>query len=78
MPGTDHSSGSGIGLSLVREYVDLHKGQVEVKSDPQGSTFTVYLPDEGISQASMTKDSKKHPEKNKVSKALHVEAFSRG
>ncbi len=76
MPGTDHSSGSGIGLSLVREYVDLHSGHVEVNSDPQGSTFTVYLPDESRTTAVSAKTLKRQPEENKISKALHIAAFS--
>jgi signal transduction histidine kinase/ligand-binding sensor domain-containing protein/DNA-binding response OmpR family regulator len=39
------SAGSGIGLSIVKEYMDLLKGRVEVKSKlGEGSTFTLYLP----------------------------------
>jgi signal transduction histidine kinase/ligand-binding sensor domain-containing protein/DNA-binding response OmpR family regulator len=39
-----HQGGSGIGLSLVKEYIELHKGVIKVNSVPgQGATFTVYL-----------------------------------
>ncbi|MFO3796425.1 MAG: sensor histidine kinase [Anaerolineales bacterium] len=37
--------GSGLGLSLVKELVQLNNGQIEVKSAPgQGSTFTLRFP----------------------------------
>ncbi|HEV8538366.1 MAG TPA: ATP-binding protein [Bacteroidota bacterium] len=37
--------GTGLGLSIVKLIVELHKGRIEVRSDPKrGSTFSVYLP----------------------------------
>ncbi|GAA0878523.1 hybrid sensor histidine kinase/response regulator transcription factor [Algoriphagus jejuensis] len=39
------NTGSGIGLSLVRDLVKLHKGEISVKSEEgKGSVFTLELP----------------------------------
>ena len=39
---------SGIGMSLVKELVELHHGRIDVQSKPHhGSTFTVFFPDRG-------------------------------
>ncbi|MEX0361457.1 MAG: ATP-binding protein, partial [Allomuricauda sp.] len=41
----DNVVGTGIGLSLIKELVDLHKGSISVKSElGVGSTFEVQLP----------------------------------
>lgn len=41
----EHNTGSGIGLSLVKSLVQLHKGTIKVVSTPgKGSIFTVEIP----------------------------------
>ncbi len=47
--GKDHSkanrASSGIGLSIAREFIELHKGIIRAESTIQkGSTFTIYIP----------------------------------
>ena len=38
-------SGTGVGLSIVSEFVNLHKGKIKLQSEEgQGSTFTITLP----------------------------------
>ena len=42
---TREQEGTGIGLSLTKELVELHKGKIEVKSDEgKGTTFIVKIP----------------------------------
>ncbi len=41
-----HSTGSGIGLHLAKQYIELHKGTLSVESqEGVGSTFRVEIPD---------------------------------
>jgi PAS domain S-box-containing protein len=43
--GTENESSSGLGLLLVKEYVEIHKGTISVSSqEGLGSTFTIILP----------------------------------
>ncbi|AYL95536.1 hybrid sensor histidine kinase/response regulator transcription factor [Mucilaginibacter celer] len=45
IPGTMVNQGSGIGLSITREFVKLHNGEISVQSElGQGSTFTIHMP----------------------------------
>ncbi len=53
-PEKSFDSSSGIGLSLAKELVKIHKGKIIVNSKPgSGSTFTVYVP---INETSYSKN----------------------
>ena len=42
--GTNNEAGAGIGLGLIKQFVDANNGRIEVKSQPgEGSEFIVYL-----------------------------------
>jgi DNA-binding response OmpR family regulator len=46
---THGANGTGIGLSLVKEYVNLHGGKISVESAPNiGTCFSVFFPVEGM------------------------------
>lgn len=40
----DHPEGSGLGLALVRKYVEVLGGEIGFVSSPEGTTFTFRLP----------------------------------
>ena len=49
LSGNIFNPGSGIGLSIVKEFVELHGGKIDLKSEPgNGSTFCVTIPAEAI------------------------------
>ena len=41
---TRHEGGSGIGLSIAKEVIELHKGKISVKNESEGITFSIILP----------------------------------
>ncbi|MFO7525914.1 MAG: two-component regulator propeller domain-containing protein [Ignavibacteriaceae bacterium] len=41
--GSRNFEGTGIGLALAKEYLELHKGKIEVESGNNETTFSVYL-----------------------------------
>lgn len=45
-----HQAGTGIGLALVRAFVEMHGGNIMAHSNEKGTTFTVTLPKRDTSQ----------------------------
>ncbi|MCK6606410.1 MAG: ABC transporter substrate-binding protein [Ignavibacteriaceae bacterium] len=44
-PGTAGETGSGLGLHLTKDFIEMHSGQITVESKPgEGSTFTFMIP----------------------------------
>lgn len=51
VPGTQNERGTGLGLLICKEFVELHQGTIRAESEPNnGSTFYVTLPFPRISQ----------------------------
>lgn len=74
VPGSMVNQGSGIGLSITKEFVRLHGGEVTVESKVnEGSVFTVSLPitpmEEDIQKAKEEKETRQ-PARNKRKKTL--------
>lgn len=65
--------GSGIGLSLVKEFVKLHDGEITVESEPgKGSCFTVILPVVITNNALKTKNIQRNDNVNYPYKILSL------
>jgi signal transduction histidine kinase/predicted metal-dependent phosphoesterase TrpH len=48
--------GKGLGLSFVKEVIDLHRGKILVQSEPNvGSIFSILLPFKGVPQGEIQK-----------------------
>ena len=45
-----HQAGTGIGLALVRAFVEMHGGNITACSDAGGTTFVVTFPAQSVSQ----------------------------
>lgn len=59
-PGESMIPGSGIGLSLVKEYVGLYRGRIKVESEPgKGSAFIVKIPFEELHEGAVAENYEK-------------------
>lgn len=66
---TRSHEGSGIGLSLVKSLVELHKGFIKVESEyGKGSRFMVYLPDIRLEE-----DHKEESSEERIQKRIEAE-----
>lgn len=45
-----HQAGTGIGLALVRAFVEMHGGNITAHSDEKGTTFTLTFPKQDVAQ----------------------------
>lgn len=75
VPGSMVNQGSGIGLSITKEFVRLHGGELTVESKVnEGSIFTVLLPLTPVEEEGLTVREEKEvqPARNKRKKTLLV------
>lgn len=66
------NEGSGIGLSLVKSFVELHNGKISVSSGASGSNFVIELPvrlSESLADNCIVKNNKQ----SKIVEAINIE-----
>ncbi len=69
--GKHQASGTGIGLALVRNLVELHEGEIRVESiQHEGSTFYISLLTDNIYPNALHGDSTKQTEEEMISEAV--------
>lgn len=76
-----NQQGSGIGLSLVKEYVRLHSGTIRFKSEENvGSEFSINIPTDKNALTNFSEKPKLHFEKNNIEEHTLVKngALNRG
>ena len=64
-----HHKGSGLGLSLTKNMVEIHGGKIEVETSTNGTTFTILLP---AVDSYLTEEQKFKPVSPGINKYLHL------
>ncbi len=76
---TREQEGTGIGLALTRELVELHQGTISVSSEVgKGTQFSVLLPLELLQSNQLDAQKKIAVESREVSPTVHAEELSNG
>lgn len=69
------NQGSGVGLSIVREFVKMHNGSIEVESiEGKGTVFTLHLRLQQIGAGQLPEEEPKEPEYEKKEDQIQGEA----
>ena len=61
--------GSGLGLSLTKNFIEIHQGKINVESSPAGTSFTILLP---VGDTHLDAEQKIIPESPGVNKYIHL------